>query len=132
MPLTIVPHVLREATVHALGPDASAQEAARLMAEHDISSVLVTQGDSLLGIVTERDLSRRVVATDRLASKLTVSQIMTARPQTITPTATPAQALAIMERLRVRHLPVVDNGRALGVVSIRDLQLSMSRHVLAI
>ena len=132
MPLSIVPDVVSEQTVPALSPRDSARDVARLMADRNISAVVVEDEGRLVGIVTERDLSRRVVATDSVASTLRVADIMTRDPEVIAPSGTPAEALEIMERLRIRHLPVVQDDRVLGVVSIRDLQLSMSRRVVTI
>jgi len=133
MPLSIIPGVVAEQTVHALNPGHRAQDVARLMVEHNVSAVVIEDDEGrLVGIVTERDLSRRVVATDTLSSTVTAGDVMTPDPQVVGPDDTPAQALAIMSRYGIRHLPVVSDGHVLAVVSLRDLQLSMSRQVVSI
>ncbi len=133
MPLSIIPHVVTEQTVHALSPAHRAQDVARLMVDQNVSAVVIEDdGGRLVGIVTERDLSRRVVATDTLSSTVTAADVMTPDPQVVGPEESPAQALAIMTRYGIRHLPVVSDGRVLAVVSLRDLQLSMSRQVVSI
>jgi len=73
-----------------------------------------------------------VVATDTLSSTITAADVMTPEPQVIGPDDSPVQALAIMSRHDIRHLPVVSQGHVLAVVSLRDLQLSMSRQVVSI
>jgi CBS domain-containing protein len=133
MPPSIIPDVVSEQTVRTLAPSDSAHRAARLMAEHDISAIVVADHNGkLTGIVTERDLTRRVVAQDLKGSQVTVAAIMTPSPETIAPDAAPGDALAIMARLQIRHLPVVSAGKVLGIVSIRDLQRSVSLRILAI
>ncbi len=130
---TIIPDVVSAQTVRVLTPSDSAHKAARLMAEHDISAVIVAdRAGRLTGIVTERDVTRRVVAQDLKGSQVTVADIMTPSPETIAPSGTPDEALEMMNRLRVRHLPVVDGGKVLGIVSIRDLQRSVTGRIVAI
>ncbi len=130
---TIIPDVVSAQTVRILTPSDSAHKAARLMAEHDISAVIVAdRAGRLTGIVTERDVTRRVVAQDLKGSQVTVADIMTPSPETIAPSGTPDEALEMMNRLRVRHLPVVDGGKVLGIVSIRDLQRSVTGRIVAI
>ncbi len=133
MTATIIPDVVSAQTVRMLSPSDSAHKAARLMAEHNISAIIVADhGGRLAGIVTERDITRRVVAQDLQGSRVTVAHIMTPSPETIAPDGTPNEALEKMSRLRVRHLPVVADGKVLGIVSIRDLQHSVTQRVLAI
>lgn len=130
---TIIPDVVSAQTVRVLTPSDSVHKAARLMAEHDISAVIVAdRAGRLTGIVTERDVTRRVVAQDLKGSQVTVADIMTPSPETIAPSGTPDEALEMMNRLRVRHLPVVDGGKVLGIVSIRDLQRSVTGRIVAI
>ena len=129
----IIPDVVSEQTIRALTAEDTARDAAKMMVEVNISAVLVVvDGDCLVGIVTERDLSRRVVATDRRASETKLGEIMTADPVTVSPDDSAVEAMAEMDRLKIRHLPVVDEGRVVGVVSIRDLRSSISTHVVAV
>lgn len=102
-------------------PGTSVREAARRMDARNVASVLIVEADGrLLGIFTERDLLRRVVAPGRDPAKTHLAEVMTATPHTVSPTASALDAMRIMHERRVRHLPVVEGGRALGVLSIRD------------
>jgi CBS domain-containing protein len=91
------------------------------MAEKHIGALLVMQGLELVGIVSERDYSRKVVLLGRSSAETPVWQIMSAPVTTVTPAHTLTQCMQIVTDQRVRHLPVVDKGRVLGVVSIGDL-----------
>ena len=123
MDTRIIPDVVSGQTIRALRPEDSALDAARLMREHDISAIVVLDEDGMLaGIVTERDFARRVVAEDGRGSALRLAQLMSANPATIAASASPYDALEQMRKLRVRHLPVVEGGRVVGMISIRDLR----------
>jgi CBS domain-containing protein len=108
-----------------LPPSASVAEAVRVMAEKDIGSVLVVDDEGrLVGIVSERDIIRRVLGAGRGLEDTRLEEIMTRDPVSVDPEATIDEALRVMARLRVRHLPVVDQstGRLVGMVSIRDIE----------
>lgn len=107
--------------VACVGPDVSAREAARLMSRHKIGSVLVTRGDEILGIFTERDLMNRVVAADLDPDTTPVGEIMTAPVACATPATSLAECRGVMTRSRLRHLPILDGGRLVGIVSIGDV-----------
>ena len=94
--------------------------AARLMKEHCIGALLVIKDGSLAGIFTERDALFRVIAEGRDPVKTRVAEVMTANPRTIGPDRPFGHALHLMYEGGFRHVPVVDNGRPLGVVSSRD------------
>lgn len=116
--------VLKEkgrAGIHTIAPDASVLEAARQMNEKHIGSLLVTEGPRLLGIFTERDVLNRVVAAQLEPGKTTVREVMTAPVVVCEPGATRAECRGLMTSRRVRHLPVIDRGQIVGVVSIGDL-----------
>ncbi len=109
-------------------PTATVKEAVATMADRDIGSVLVVDEDGrLVGIVSERDVIRRVLAQDRSLEDTRLADIMTPNPVSVDPEATVEEALRAMARLRVRHLPVVDKetGRLVGIVSIRDIEAAM-------
>ncbi len=95
-------------------------EAARTMKQHNIGAVLVVDGTRLCGIFTERDALFRVVAEARDPGGTNVGQVMTPQPQTIHPDKPFLHALRMMHKGRFRHLPVVEDGRPLGMVSSRD------------
>ena len=95
------------------------REAAAQMAQRSVGAAIVLEGERLLGILTERDVLRAVGADrDRTA---TVEDCMTKHPETVEPSDTPDHAAALMIHGGFRHLPVVDGGRVVGIVSIRDL-----------
>ncbi len=126
MALTIIPDVVRDQEIHSLGETSTAHEAARMMAEHEISTVVVVDENALLiGIVSERDMARRIVAADLKPQETPLGDIMTRDVDTVSPKDTPFYALKLMLDGRYRHLPVVDDGRVVGMVSIRDLRLAV-------
>ena len=99
----------------------SVQQAAKRMAEARCSSILICDGDRLRGIFTERDLLVRVVAAGLDPSTTPLSQVMTADPDTIDGTASVIEAIRRMDEFSYRHMPVVERGRVIGVISWRDL-----------
>lgn len=101
--------------------EAPVLEVVRLMAEHHIGSVLVMQGTELIGIATERDYARKVILQGRASAETPVAQIMSSPVVTVTPTDTAQTCMAMMTQRRIRHLPVMDEGRVVGLVSIGDL-----------
>ena len=107
--------------VHAVRPEAAVIDAIRLMAEKSIGAVLVMDGPVLAGILSERDYARKIVLRDRSSRDTRVADIMTSKLITVAPTAQVAHCLQLVSDHRIRHLPVVDNGGVLGVISIGDL-----------
>ena len=95
------------------------------MAEHNIGAVLVLDGDELSGILTERDYARKVKLQALGSNDTPVGQIMTTVVHTVIPSATVAECMQLMTDERVRHLPVVDDGRLVGIVSIGDVVKAM-------
>jgi CBS domain-containing protein len=100
--------------------DITVAAAARLMKDQRIGAILVLQEGRLAGIFTERDALFRVIAEGRDPAKTRVAEVMTANPRTIAPDRPFGHALHLMYEGGFRHVPVVDNGRPLGVVSARD------------
>ena len=122
MRLRIIPDIVNDQKLSILSKQNTAREAAKQMAEKDIAAIVVTDdGGKLLGIVTERDLTRRVIAGNRDADKVTVGEIMTGDPDTLAPGDSALDALELMRTRKYRHLPVVDDDNVVGMVSIRDL-----------
>lgn len=117
----IIPDVVENQALYKIAPTASVCDAAKLMASSRVSAVLVTEGERLVGIFTERDLTARVVAADRDPKTTHLMEVMTPRPDTLRPDDSPMNALDLMRRRHYRHLPVVEGGRVVGMVSIRDL-----------
>lgn len=116
----IIPDVVRNQRLVTLAPSNNVREAARFMQYRNVGAVLVMEGEKLVGIFTERDMVGRVVA-DGLDPDVTpLSQVMTANPMTVSPGELAPVALRMMDDRGFRHLPVVDNGRVVGIVSRRD------------
>ena len=105
----------------AVPQDAPVLEVIRLMADHHIGSVLVVQGDELIVIATERDYARKVILQGRSSADTPVGQIMSSPVLTVLPTDTAQTCMALMTERKIRHLPVVENGQLLGLISIGDL-----------
>ena len=104
-----------------VAPDSNVADAARRMAERSVGAVLVLDGTRLLGIFTERDVLKVVAAGLEAAGAMPVSALMTRYPETIESTETTEHAASLMVHGGFRHLPVVDGGTLVGIVSIRDL-----------
>jgi CBS domain-containing protein len=117
----IVPDVIGDQDLQKVGPRDSVRQAARLMREKKIAAVLVMELERLVGIVTERDMTVRVVAAGLDPDATTVREIMTADPDTLAPGDTASDAIRMMISRNYRHLPVVEDGRVVGMVSVRDL-----------
>ena len=108
-------------TVFTVGADDSVYEAIKLMAEKGIGALVVTDGDSIAGIITERDYARKVVLMDRSSKATPVRDIMSKAVRFVRPAQTTDDCMALMTERRMRHLPVIDNDRLVGMVSIGDL-----------
>ena len=118
-----VRHLLeqKDRAVRAVAPDDPVLEAIRAMAEHHVGALLVMQNNELLGIVSERDYARKVILLGRSSADTTVREIMTSPVVTVSPLSTLDECMRLVAVRRVRYLPVVENGRTVGVVSIGDL-----------
>ena len=101
--------------------EAPVLEVIRLMAEHHIGSVLVVQGGELVGIATERDYARKVILQGRSSADTPVAQVMSSPVVTVLPTDTVQTCMGLMTERKIRHLPVLENGQLLGLISIGDL-----------
>jgi len=121
--MVTVRHLLeqKDRAVRAVDPDDPVLEAIRAMAEHHVGALLVMHGNELLGIVSERDYARKVILLGRSSADTPVKEIMTSPVVTVSPLTTLGECMRLVSTRRVRYLPVVENGRAVGVVSIGDL-----------
>jgi len=119
---SIIPDVIQEHSVQTLKADDSALLAANTMKESNIAAVLIVDDDGMLqGIVTERDLTRRIIAAGLDPNETPLADIMTANPSTLDPSDSVVEAMEVMRKGRLRHLPVRKDDKVLGMVSIRDL-----------
>lgn len=107
--------------VFAIAPEAPVIEAVRLMAEKSIGALLVMDSGRLAGILSERDYARKVVLQGRASSDTPVRDIMTADVVSVGPNDTADHCMQLVTRRRIRHLPVIEGGEVIGVVSIGDL-----------
>ncbi|MBI1208034.1 MAG: CBS domain-containing protein [Azospirillum sp.] len=120
MPNRPVRDIIRNQEPITVGPEMTVRQAARLMREKRVGSVLVVEKGQLTGIFTERDALNRVLAAALDPDRTVISEVMTKSPQTISPNRPVVHALHMMHDGGFRHMPVVDGGRPLGMVSIRD------------
>lgn len=111
----------KDAPLVTIGPDAPVLEAVRRMAEAGVGAVLVMEGPRLTGILTERDYARKIVLQGRVSATTLVRTIMTSPVLTVGPGQRANECMQLMTEHRFRHLPVVEDGVVLGVVSIGDL-----------
>jgi CBS domain-containing protein len=102
-------------------PEQSVLEAIKVLASEDIGAAIVMSGEQLAGILSERDYTRKVILKGRSAESTRVDEIMTRNVVVVTPRARARDCMALMTENNIRHLPVVDNGRVVGMVSIRDI-----------
>ena len=118
-----VSHILERkgSLIVAVAGQAPVLEAIRLMAEYHIGAVLVMRGDELIGIASERDYARKVILQGRSSSDTPVATIMSSPVVCVSPQESITDCMSIMTEKHIRHLPVLDEGRVTGIVSIGDL-----------
>jgi CBS domain-containing protein len=107
--------------IYAISPDDPVLSAIQLMADKSVGALLVMRGDELLGIVSERDYARKVILKGRSSAETPVWQIMSAPVTTVTCHDSANTCMMLMTERKIRHLPVVENKKVLGIVSIGDL-----------
>lgn len=107
--------------VHAIAPDATVFEAVEAMDERRVGALIVMDGVKLAGILSERDYTRKVILLGRASRETAVREIMTAQVITVAPTTSLRECLRLVNEHSIRHLPVVDGGRVVGVLSVGDL-----------
>ena len=117
----IVPDVISDQILCQISPQENVRTAARLMRERKVAAILVMEGERLVGIITERDMTSRVIAAGLNPDIATTRDIMTAEPDTLGPDDTASDAIRMMRLHNYRHLPVVDGAKVVGMVSVRDL-----------
>jgi CBS domain-containing protein len=107
--------------IWSLGPEETVYDAIALMADKGIGALLVVSGGELVGVISERDYARKIILHGRSSKDTLIREIMTTSPFTVTPEHTVDECMRIMTQHRVRHLPVLDQGALVGVISIGDL-----------
>ncbi len=112
---------LKDPTVWSIGPEDPVIEAIQLMADKHVGALPVLRGTELVGIVSERDYARKVILLGRSSADTPVWQIMSAPVTTVTPEEEVHRCMEIMTEQRIRHLPVIERGKMMGMISIGDL-----------
>lgn len=114
-------------TVYTIGPDTSVYEAVSEMVKHNTGSLVVIDGDNIAGIITERDYLRDIVLQGRSTETTKVKEIMSTKLVCVDPDRLINEGMAIMTERRIRHLPVIQGGKLVGIVSIGDLVKQQSK-----
>lgn len=114
-----------DATVHTIDASALVYDAMKRMAEKQIGALVVTEDGKIVGIVTERDYARKIVLMDRSSKATSVRDIMTREVRYVRPEDSAQSCMALVTEQRLRHLPVIDGGRLVGMISIGDLVKSI-------
>jgi CBS domain-containing protein len=107
--------------IYSVGPEDPVLEAIRLMADRHIGALVVMKGEELVGIVSERDYARKVILLGRASDETPVWEIMSSPVVTVAPNQTLDECMRLVTAKRIRHLPVVDGGKVVGMISIGDL-----------
>jgi CBS domain-containing protein len=110
----------KDSHIWTVKPDATVYEAITLMSEKNVGALPVVEGRKLLGILSERDYTRKVVLKGKSSKETLVQEIMTRQPATVSPSDTVGDCMRIMTERRARHIPVLEDGLLVGVVSIGD------------
>jgi len=122
--MTAVAQILKsksDQSIYTIGPEASVFDAVKLMAEKNIAAVLVLEGQTIVGIITERDYARKIVLVARSSKETRVRDVMSSQVMYVRPGQSSEECMVLMTENRVRHLPVLDGGKLIGLVSIGDL-----------
>lgn len=122
--MTIVADILREKADHAIraiGPHASVFEAMQMMSQWNIGALLVIESGQIVGMMTERDYARKIALMERLSRDTPVCDVMSSPVMFVHPRQTHDECMALMTEHRIRHLPVLDKGELVGLISIGDL-----------
>ena len=111
----------REATVYQLASSVTVFEALRALADYGVGAMIVIDEGKLVGVVSERDYTRKVALQGKNSKETTVAEIMTRDVFTVTPNTGTRTCMTLMSQKKIRHLPVVDREKVIGMISIRDI-----------
>ena len=111
----------RNSAVWRIDPGATMFDALEALARHEVGALMVMSHDKLVGVISERDYTRKVALQGRNSKEVLVAELMTADVMTVTPSSRTRECMTLMSQKRIRHLPVVDGERVVGMISIRDL-----------
>ena len=104
-----------------VSPSVSVFDALKLLAEHEVGALMVMEGGKLVGVVSERDYTRKIALQGRSSKDTTVADIMTKNVFIVSPSVRTRECMAIMSEKKIRHLPVVEGDTVMGMISIRDI-----------
>ena len=111
--------------VHSISADATVYEALTLMADKQVGALVVFEGDKLLGVISERDYARKVILKGKFSRDLRVREIMATEIVCLSPDKTVEWCMALMTDKRIRHIPILDEGKLVGIISIGDVVKSI-------
>ncbi len=111
----------RAAPLCSVKPEDTVFSALELLAQHEVGALVVMEGDKLVGVISERDYTRKVALQGKSSKDTLVGDIMTRNVLVVTPQTGTRMCMAIMREKKIRHLPVVDGGQVVGMISIRDI-----------
>ena len=111
----------REPTLFHTSPETTVFDALQVLARHEVGALMVMVDDKLVGVLSERDYTRKVALLGKNSKEVKVADIMTANVITVSPNTGTRDCMNLMSQKRIRHLPVVNGGKVVGMISIRDL-----------
>ncbi|MCB2007184.1 MAG: CBS domain-containing protein [Burkholderiaceae bacterium] len=111
----------RDSTVYKVAPDVTVFDGLKLLSDYGVGAMLVMDGETLVGVLSERDYTRKVALQGKNSRETRVAEIMTRDVITVGPQTRTRECMALMSQHKIRHLPVVDNGKVIGMISIRDI-----------
>lgn len=111
----------RDSTLFKVAPHVMVFDGLKLLADHGVGAMLVMEGDKLVGVFSERDYTRKVALLGKNSRETPISEIMTANVISVPPKTGTRECMALMSQHKIRHLPLVDNGKVVGMISIRDI-----------
>lgn len=114
--------------VYTIAPGATVLDALRIMADREIGALVVVDGERVVGVISERDYARKVILKGRFSKDTHVKAIMTPADVVVKPTQTVEECMTLMTEKRHRHLPVLDNGKLVGIISIGDIVKTIITH----
>lgn len=115
----------RDAAMYKIAPDMTVFDGLKLLSDYGVGAILVMEGDTLVGVLSERDYTRKVALEGKNSRETPVADIMTRDVIAVSPQTRTRACMALMSQNKIRHLPIVDNGKVLGMISIRDIMDDM-------
>jgi CBS domain-containing protein len=118
----------KQKKIHSISPDATVYDALKLMSEKEIGALIVMDGDKVIGIISERDYARKIILQGKTSKDTLVKEVMSSHLFNVKPGNTVEECMILMTGKHVRHLPVFDKGKFVGVISIGDVVKSIISH----